>query len=262
MPTVRTHRARIYYEVHGQGPAVVLAHGAAGNTLSWHHQVPHLQQRHRVIAFDHRGFGRSLCDREDVDVRRFAGDLIAVLDADGIERAAIVGHDMGGMTAMRLALDHPDRVSCIVLVNTSGGLLSPRALASLAQGTADFSRTGFQIQQMISPEFARRHPERGFLLLQIASLNEPPEPSMAADAMEGRVRLEELAGFDIPTLLVAGEQDFYFPIEAFREVADRIPGAKLISFPRSGHYPFFEEPEEFNRVVGAFLGLHPGGSSD
>lgn len=256
MPTVRSQRARIYYEVHGQGPAIVLSHGGAGNTLSWHQQIASLRDRHRIIAFDHRGFGRSICDPEDLDVRHFAPDLITVLDTAGVERAALVGHDMGGMTAMRIALDHPERVSCLVLVNTTGGFFSPKALASLTQGTLEFSKTGFQIDQMLSPEFAARHPDRAFLFLQIARLNEPPDPALMANAVEDRVRPEELAGFDIPTLLVAGERDAYFPFEAFREVAERIPGAKLVGFPGSGHSPFYEEPEEFNRVVGAFVALH------
>ena len=75
MPTIEREGATLYYEVQGSGPAVVFVHGSGGNALSWWQQIPPFAARHRVVAFDHRGFGRSTCPPEALDPRHFASDL-------------------------------------------------------------------------------------------------------------------------------------------------------------------------------------------
>ena len=91
MPFATSHHCQIYYEAHGDGPAVVLAHGRGGNAASWFQQVPAFPKAgYRVITFDHRCFGRSYCPPEHFDRAYFASDLAAVLDAAGVEKAAVV----------------------------------------------------------------------------------------------------------------------------------------------------------------------------
>jgi pimeloyl-ACP methyl ester carboxylesterase len=158
MPTVGVHRATIYYQVHGEGPPVVLAHGAGGNTLSWYQQVPYFAQRYRVINFDHRSFGRSECDRADLDFKHFADDLLALLDAEAVERAAVVTHDMGGFSGLRLALEHPDRVSCLVLCNTTGGVMTEGFRQGLDRASLEYSRRGPTPEQVLPVEFIERNP--------------------------------------------------------------------------------------------------------
>ena len=125
MAFTTTQAAQIYYEIHGDGPAVVLAHGAEGNSLSWFQQVPAFAKSYRTILYDHRGFGRSTCAPDDLQPARFGGDLVAVLDAAGVERAAVVAQSMAGWSAIQAALAAPERVSAVVLVATSGGLAAP-----------------------------------------------------------------------------------------------------------------------------------------
>ena len=90
MPFVNTDNAKIYYETQGEGPPVVLAHGAGGNTLVWYQQIAHFTRRHKVVAFDHRGWGRSQCAPEHKHARYFADDMRAVMDDAGVERAAVI----------------------------------------------------------------------------------------------------------------------------------------------------------------------------
>ena len=90
MPTVETEKATIYYEAHGDGPPVVFAHGGGGNTLEWFQQMPAFTKRYRCILFDHRGWGRSRCDVDDIDPRYFPGDVFAVMD--GRRRRAMPHH--------------------------------------------------------------------------------------------------------------------------------------------------------------------------
>ena len=86
MPHVQTEQAEIYYEATGAGPAVVFAHGAGGNRLSWWQQTPHFEADHRVVRIDHRTFGRSTCAPEHFHPKHFPADLLAVLDAKASSR--------------------------------------------------------------------------------------------------------------------------------------------------------------------------------
>ena len=90
MPYVKSREARIYYETHGSGSPLVFAHGAGGNTQIWWQQAPHFSAKHRVMTFDHRCFGRSVCKPEAFKPELFGEDLVAVLDAEGIDRVALV----------------------------------------------------------------------------------------------------------------------------------------------------------------------------
>ena len=128
MPFVNTDNAKIYYESHGEGTPIVLAHGAGGNTLVWWQQIAHFARYHKVVAFDHRGWGRSQCEPEHKHARYFADDMRAVMDDAGVERAAIVCQSMGGWTGMQFTLAHPERVACLVLSGTPGGVQTPRVI--------------------------------------------------------------------------------------------------------------------------------------
>ena len=256
MPTLRVHQATLYYQVHGEGPPLVLAHGFGGNTLTWYQQVPHFAQRNRVINFDHRHWGRSECDREDLDLKHFARDLLALLDAEKVERTAIVAHDMGGLSGLRLALEHPERVSCLVLSNTTGGVMTDKIRQALNRVSVDYSRHGATPEQALPAEFIERNPAKAFLLLQIFGLNPPVDPLLVGDAVEARVWREELTGYSTPTLVIGGARDWISPSAALCEAAALIPGAEMVDFPEAGHSPHFEIPDEFNRVVGEFLARH------
>jgi pimeloyl-ACP methyl ester carboxylesterase len=258
MPSVPAHKASIYYEVHGSGPSViVLAHGVAGNTLSWFQQVPYFTQTYRVLLFDHRGFGRSTCDEDAQHIGYFAQDLRAVLDAEGVDRAALVGHSVGGFTVLRSAIEFPARVSCVVLLSTAGGLLTPRLLREWTGSAERFAQEEAWWNRLLAPDFAAREPERAFLHTQIYTLNPPIGPSMLAQAVDAQVRPEELTAYTTPTLLLAGEFETFGP-EVMREATEVIPGLKTLEIRGVGNSAHFEAPDLFNHVVGDFIVQHAG----
>ena len=120
MPFVSSAGAKLYYEAHGAGPAIVFAHGLSGHTLLYYQQVPFFARSYRVVVFDHRGFGRSACPLEKVSPEYFVEDLASILDAESIERAALVCQSMGGLTGLPFALRYPNRVSVLVLAIVAG----------------------------------------------------------------------------------------------------------------------------------------------
>lgn len=258
MPEVRSGEATIHYEAHGSGPALVFAHGAAGNCFSWWQQVPHFAASHRVVTLEHRCFGRSTCPPEAFHPRHFPADLLAVLDAERIDRASLVCQSMGGWTGLRTAVEQPARVRCLVLAATPGGLVTPGVLAAASRIGADAASQGIRGNVALAPDYPARRPDMAFLYEQINSLNSGFEPRLLArmfDA-EGRLAPERLAGFGVPTLLLSGERDQLFAPEVLREVAERIPGAAFELLPGAGHSAYFEDPERFNGAVAGFLAQH------
>lgn len=256
MPTVTTENAEIYYESHGEGPAIVLSHCAGGNTLVWWQQVVHFAPDYRVIAFDHRGWGRSSCEPGHRKASYFADDMRAVMDDSSVAEAAVVCQSMGGWTGMQFALAHHERVSSLVLSCSPGGVQTPavmRAMQALPPSQPD------DFQEPIpwnAPHLAlaaaafERIPDRAFLFSQLSSLNPP-----FGDVGLGEVKIaqEDLDGFSIPTLVIAGAKDRIFSLNVMTEVSHAILGAQFHVVQDAGHSPYFETPGEFNGVVGGFI---------
>ena len=259
MSMVNTDNAEIYYESHGEGPAIVLAHCAAGNTLVWWQQVAHFVPAHKVIAFDHRGWGRSRCEPGYRDATYFAEDMRAVLDEAGIERAAVVCQSMGGWTGMQFALANPERVSCLVLSCSPAGVQTPaamRAMQTPPPGPAGVTQSQIPWNEPhmgLAADALDRIPDRAFLFRQLASLN---PPFRDVGLRELRVGPEDMEGFSIPTLVIAGKQDRIFGLDVMTEVSQAIPHAQFHIIRDAGHSPRFETPGEFNSVVGDFIARH------
>ena len=257
MPHVENDHATIEYDVFGDpnGDAVVFAHGAGGNAISWWQQVPFFSRRRRVVTFDHRSFGRSRCAPGHFSATRFAADLLAVLDAEGILRADLVCQSMGGWTGLPLALRHPERVRSLVLCDTPGGLFLPEVARALAETGDRIRSAGIQANAALAPDYPVREPEMTHLYGRITSLNTGVDPGALAAlaAPEARIAPEALAGFAVPTLVVAGEHDLLFPPTTLRAVAKCIPGSAYREFPGCGHSVYFEAAREFNEAVELFL---------
>lgn len=251
MPAVETNGASIYYEVHGDGPAVVFAHGRGGNAASWWQQVPHFAQNYKVIVFDHRTFGRSTCPEEKFDRSLFDSDLIAILDQEMITRTAIVCQSMGGWTGLRASVYHPSRVSCLVLSNTPGGMNIPNVQIALKHSQKQFLKRGVG-SAAVAPDFPNRDPNAAYLYRHIGSLN----INLPNDLSKGNptgITPDEMDGFAIPTLMITSEHDQLFPPSLIREVSKYIPGSSVTELPTAGHSPYFETPDAFNATVAQFL---------
>ena len=254
MPVVRINGVELYYEVHGEGPAVVLAHGAGGNHLSWWQQVPQLSQHFRCVTFDHRGFGSSLDLPDGPGADAFIEDLRQLLDHLGIERTALVAQSMGGWTSLGFSSRYPDRVTALALCDTTAGIDDPevaREMKSL-QATMQGPLT-VVLQRAYSAQFPQREPARCFLYQQISGLNVHVPTDLLTKLSAMRHRVEPIVERRVPTILLVGEEDALTPAKTMELMARRIPHARFVKVPAAGHSVYFERPDEFNRVVLEFL---------
>lgn len=257
-----TSRGRpVYYERHGQGPAVLFLHGAGSNAATWWQQLPAFAARHTCITMDIRCFGRSVAPVEEFALPLFVADALAVLDAEGIARAAVVGQSLGGMVGLQLALHHAPRVAALVACDSSLAIDHPVLVDRVARRLASTRAVGVE-QRSLGAWFLQQHPERATLYAQINHFN-PSAHSIAAPQWNAAVaalldasRLTPTAALrDLacPTLLLVGSEDPLVPATAMHDVAALVPDSQCVVVPQAGHSAYFEKPEEFNRQVLDFL---------
>ncbi len=254
MPHARINGIDLYYEVHGEGPALVLAHGGGGSHLSWWQNVPVLAQRFRCITFDHRGFGASRDVNEGPGPKAFVEDLRQLLDHLGIERAALAGQSMGGWTVLGFAAAYPDRVNALILCDTTAGMDDPEIAREQAK-LREMSKGGLAniLTRAYAADFPTREPLRYFLYQQISGLNTHVPSNLLQVLLTTKHRVDAIVERHIPTMLLVGEEDALAPAHVMEMMAQRIPQSRFVKVPGSGHSTYFEKPDDFNRIVGDFL---------
>ncbi len=241
----------LYYEVHGEGPSVVFAHGLGGNHASWFQQVPFFARSYQVVTFDHRGFGNSRDVAGGADRPRFVEDLKDLLDHLDITKAALVGQSMGGATCAGLTARYPERVSALVLADSLVGIRLPDALQprmdTVRKANADLP----QLQRVLSPKFRDQEPVLTHLYAEINNFNMGVRKNVHG-TFEG-VTVQQLVDTNIPILFLVGGEDILFPPDVVTGVQRMIPGSQYLEVPGAGHSVYFEIPNSFNEGVLAFL---------
>jgi 3-oxoadipate enol-lactonase len=247
MPLLQLDDAAIYYEEHGEGEALVLAHGMGGNHAIWFRQIAVFARSYRVIVFDHRGFGLS-SDPQQRGRSAHVEDLAALLDHLGIARAALVGQSMGGGTCVGFAARHPGRVSALVLADTLHGIEESPAVAAIMDRAREQTRDLDQLERVLGASFREQKSDEALLYRAISSFNATTRHNLTGEwgVPCSTRRLGELG---IPVLFIAGVEDVLFPIEAVRLVQAEVEGSFLVEVTGAGHSAFLEQPVAFNDSV-------------
>ncbi len=266
----------IAYHVVGEGKPVLLCNGLGGSWMAWSHQIRYFQDRYRFISWDYRGLYRS-GPPPDLDALRVSDhmrDGLAVLDAEGVDRAALIGWSMGVQVALEMCGRHPDRVSALTLVNGVSGQpwntvlnlgLMGDVLPPVIRGIGAFPRVAEAITRRLVniPETVTWAKRIG---LAAKTLDEDIFHQLAgsfADLdMKVYMRVLELLGehdatrlldeVDVPALVIAGDKDLFTPRSAAERMARRIPGAELLVVPGGTHYLAVEYPELVNLRIEKF----------
>jgi 3-oxoadipate enol-lactonase len=254
MATLRIDGFELYYEVHGQGFPLVCAHGVGGNHASWYNQIPVFSRQHRMVVFDHRGFGNSRDAANGPGRSRFVADLAALLDHLDIRKAALIAQSMGGGTCLGFTAKYPERVCALVMADTLMGLKLPPALQQRAAAVTKATENLTQKERVLGPSFIQREPALSELYVQLASFNMVNRKTLPGSFGEGCTP-EQLAATGVPTLFLVGKEDVLFPPDLVADVRAMVAGSRYVELPQAGHSAYFETPAAFNDAVLGFLRL-------
>jgi pimeloyl-ACP methyl ester carboxylesterase len=269
MPLVELRNIRLYYEEHGRGPALVLAHGHACGVRSWDPQLRGLTDHCRVIVYDARGHGLSDAPREPsaYSQQHMVDDLCGLMDHLGLETAAVGGLSMGGNVVLNFALAHPERVSALILADTGAGSDDTERMVARSLQGADVLESGgieaYVDWAMSHPAFARfasRGPEQERFMRSCLMTNRAHGIALSTRGVQAKrpsiyVLEPQLRSLEMPVLLIVGEHDeACLPVHAFMGLT--IPRATHHELPGAGHLTNLETPEAFNRLVAEFLHTH------
>lgn len=240
-----------------KGPPALLLHGWTDSSRAWTIVAPYLL-RHRLLILDQRGHGGSDAPACCYSPSNFAHDAKLFLDAKGIDRAAVVGHSLGSMVAQVFAVQHPERVTRLVLIGSTALAPAKRgdwlwsnvaALSSPIDPASPFMRAW-------SPAVSPTPVDRVYL-----AYADPETAAVPLHVWHGVMR--ELVDVPVgrlapdiaaPTLILSGGRDELFPAEHHRALAAAIPHAQARIFPELGHNLILERPSEVGPALAAFLG--------
>ena len=269
---VEVNGVNVHYKTWGEGePTFILLHGFGASLFSWREVTEPLSQLGTVIAYDRPAFGLTERPLEwegespygpqaQVDI------VIGLMDELGVEKAILVGNSAGGTVSMQVALQHPERVQALILVD---------AAVYAGGGAPSWSRPILKTSQMnhVGPLIARQLQAQGVEFIKTA-WHDPSK--ITQDIFDGYQKplqienwdkalwqltvaseesglVERLTEITIPTLVITGDDDRIVPTEQSLRLADELPNAELKVIAQSGHLPHEEKPVEFMQAVTEFL---------
>lgn len=242
-----------------RGPAVLLMHGYSDSSFSFSRVLPLLDKKYRILAIDHRGHGDSDKPMDGYQMRDFAADAAAFLDAMNVKSAIVVGHSMGSFVAMQTAIDHPAKVSRLVLVGTAAKARNAvveevlGAVSTLPDPVPSNFIREFQVGTS-SPSLPK-----DFIDGVVAESSKVPA-RVWRKAMEGvaaRDFTPDLKRIRVPVTIIWGEKETVFKRDDQDPLIKGLPNAKFVVYPNSGHAPNWEEPEKFaNELNEIFSGSY------
>ncbi len=241
-------------------PWLTFSNSLATNLHMWDAQAEALKSDFRILRYDKRGHGGSDAPEGPYTFDMLVGDVIGLWDALGIEKSHFVGLSIGGMTAMGLALDHPGRLSSLVISNSRADMPPADAEAwngriALAEEEGMGKLAGVTVERWCSrPFFDSGSPALDKLRAMVAgtSVTGYVGCARALQALAYEPRLGEIA---TRTLFIAGADDIGTPADNMRRIAAMIPGAETVELSPAGHISSMEKPEEYNAALKRFFEL-------
>jgi pimeloyl-ACP methyl ester carboxylesterase len=254
--------ASVWVEAAGSGPAIVFLHAGVADSRMWDAEFKIFQATNRVVRLDLRGFGRTQLVAEKFS---YHGDVLAVMDSLGIERATLVGCSFGSNVALDVALARPERVERLVLISPSIGdggdspeirAFGEREEAALGRGDLD-GATEENLRMWVdgphrAPDAVNPEVRRLVGVMQRLAFENPTPDGVKLDRLvpPTRARLGEIK---VPTLVIAGSIDVDHVLGVARRVHAAIPGSRLEIIEGTAHLPTLEEPARWQKLLQEFL---------
>lgn len=249
---------QLHFEDHGQGSPLLLVHGLGSSVRDWEYQVPLLSRSHRIIALDVRGHGRSGKPHEAYSIAQFAADVAALIEHLKLDKVHLVGISMGGMIAFQLAVDRPELLHSLTIVNSTPEVR--------AKSLGDWWQLGkrWALSRLLSLETIGKglgrilfpRPEQAELRQKIEQRwpqNDKRAYLASLDAIIGWSVWEHLGNITCPTLVVSGDRD-YTPVAHKERYVGLLPDARLVVIEQSRHATPMDQPDQFNTTLLSFIG--------
>ena len=249
VPKLNRDGVELYYEVHGQGPVLLLTHGYSATSQMWAGQVEALSKSHTLVTWDMRGHGQSDYPEDPAAYSEAAtvADMAALLDAVGAETAIVGGLSLGGYMSLAFHRAHQERVRALLIIDTGPGYRK------------DEARAGWNATSL---KTAERYETEGLGRLAAGSVEMRTSRHRNAEGLAKAARgmltqrdssvIESLPTIAVPSIVVVGANDTPF-LAASDYMAAKIPGARKAVIPDAGHAANIDQPEAFNTAILAFL---------
>jgi pimeloyl-ACP methyl ester carboxylesterase len=249
MPRFERDGVQLYYEAHGEGPALLLTHGFSATCQMWKGQIDALAPHFNVITWDMRGHGQSDYpeDLSAYSEEATVADMAALLDRVGARSAVIGGLSLGGYMSLAFHRAYPERTRALLIIDTGPGYKNSEARAgwnanALARAER-YEREGLGDLAAASAEVREAHHRDATGLARAArGMLTQRDPRV----------IESLPDIRVPSLIIVGENDTPF-LAASDYMAAKIPGAKKVVIPNAGHAANIDNPEAFNAALTGFL---------
>lgn len=257
MPIFHTDNLDFYYEIHGEGAPLVFIHGLGSSTLDWEKQVEFFSKQFQTISIDLRGHGKSDKPPGPYSVAQFASDTAKLIQFLSLPPVHVAGISMGGMVAFQLALDAPELLKSITIIN-SGPELVLRTLQErvgffqrrLIVRCMGMTRMAQLLAKMLLPEPHQKTLQR--TLIQRWAKNDKRAYLAALDAIIGWSVADRISNIQCPTLVIAADMD-YTPVSFKQAYITKMPKAKLAIIRNSRHLSPVDQPQQLNDALMEFL---------
>jgi len=263
MPTLRTSDAQLSYEVVGSGPDVVLLHPFPLNHNFWNGVIGQLSTRYRVILPDLRAHGDSELGDGPATMEKMADDLAKLCREEQISRASFVGVSIGGYLLFEFWRRNREHVAALVLSNTRAAAETPQSRATrlgladkvLREGTASFIED--MLPKLLAPTTMTNRPDLVDAARRMMQKMSPQDIAGVQQGMAARPdSVATLKTISVPTLVITGADDS-IPRDEAELMHQQVAGSRLQIIDRAGHYAALEQPQEYGRILRAFLESMP-----
>ncbi len=252
---------RLHFQTVGEGPPLIILHGMFGSSDNWLPGARRLSGKFRVIAVDQRNHGRSPHSAE-MNYELLASDVAELMDAQGIDRAHVLGHSLGGKTAMKFALSHADRVEKLIIADMAPKAYPPLH-AKIFAALLALKLDEFQNRNQVGEALAGEIPNAALRLFLLKCIGRHPDGKLfwqtnirdiSANSGHLRAALKATSPFPGPSLFIRGEKSDYLVDDDLAHIQKLFPAAVIWTIANAGHWVHVEAPEDFYNKVEDFLG--------
>lgn len=250
------------YDYEGKGDVLIFVHAFPLSSKMWKHQTDFFKNNFRVITYDVRGLGKSKEKNNQFTMEEYSNDLISIIKHFDFERVFVCGVSMGGYIILRSYIKKPDLFKGLILADTraekdddNGIINRSNVIISIKKGKRDDFVSGF-LPKLINKKSYVNRELRNFIE-SIIEDNTDEGICGAQLALATRTNTEDhLKSFNIPVLILVGEDDELTPISCAETMRELIPKSEMKVIAGSGHLSNLENPELFNKCVSEFLKIH------